>query len=223
MSLKNKIVSVVIILLITTIIIIQNNKASDKQPLDLVNKSYDNFSSMKSIAKPNWWIKPKISSTASQKSTKIVKSNAEPISNFMTMPDMEDWQLQGNRTGIASAIYVLNDTGNQNTLFELAIIRMNSQVALEAVLSIWQSKAGLTAGSLTKSMALDTQQKQRLELFTFKGEKKTILVAVHKAEKYTFFRLSSAHSNIQHSGPKESNKMEITFKELLANVYIYNK
>jgi len=223
MSLKNKIVSVVIILLITTIIIIQNNKTSGKQQLNLVNKSNDNFSSMKSIAKPNWWIKPKISSAVSQKSTKLVKSNAEPISNFLTMPDMENWQLQENKTGIANAIYVLNDAGNKNPSYELAIIRMNSQVELEAVLSIWQSKAGLTAGSLTKSMTLDTQQKQRLELFTFKSEKKTILIAVHKGEKYTFFRLSSAHSNIQHSGPKESNKMEIIFKKLLADVYIYNE
>ncbi|MDX2368545.1 MAG: hypothetical protein QNK36_09125 [Colwellia sp.] len=85
-----------------------------------------------------------------------------------------------------SATYALNDTENKNTPYELAIIRMNGQVSLDAILSIWQSKAGLPADSSTKSTTLDTKQKQSLELFTFTGEKKTILVAVHKSENILF-------------------------------------
>lgn len=223
MSLKSKAVTVAIILLIVTLIIIQNDKTSEKQPLKSVIKNNDKFSSIKSIAKPNWWIKPKDNSIASNKSTKPVKSNAEPISNFLTMPEMNGWQLQKNQSGIASATFEFTDTENKNSLYELAIIRMNGQVALEAVLSIWQSKAGLPSSSSTKSMILETKQKQRLELFTFKGEKKTILVAVHQGQKYTFFRLSSPHKNDQESNPIINVKMEREFKEILAEVYIYNK
>lgn len=221
MPLKSKVVTIAIFLLITTIVIIQNDKTSEKKQLDSATKSNDKYSSMKSIAKPNWWIKPTVNSVAPQQNTKPVKRNAEPIANFLIMPDMNGWQLQKNKTGIASATYTLNN--NKNNPYELAIIRMNGQVALDAVLSIWQSKTGLTAGSSTKSTKLNTKQKQSLELFTFTGEKKTILVAVHKGEKYTFFRLSSAHKINQESDPIGRKKMERTFKDLLAEVYIYSK
>lgn len=221
MSLKIKVITVAILLSIATVVIMQNNETLDNKPLDSVIKNNDKFSSMESIAKPNWWIKPTVSTTVSKQSTKSVKSNAEPISNFLIMPDMNNWQLQKNKSGIASATFQFNETENKNNSYELAIIRMNGQVALEAVLSIWQSKAGLTSNPSTKSTTLDTKQKQKLELFTFKGDKKTIWVAVHKAEKYTFFRLSSPHKNNQESGQVLNQKMERKFKDLLANVYIY--
>jgi len=221
MSLKSKVVIVVVILLITTIVIIQNNKNSEKQQLNSVIKSNDKFSSMKSIAKPNWWMKPTVNSVTAQAKTKPLKRNAEPISNFLIMPDMDGWQLQENKTGIASATYSLNDTKNKH--YELAIIRMNGQVTLEAILSIWQSKAGLTPDSSTISTTLDTKQKQRLDLFNFTGKKNTILVAVHKGEKNTFFRLSSGHKINQKSGFIGREKMERTFKDLLAEVYIFSK
>lgn len=223
MSLKSKVVTVAIIVLITTVIIIKNNETSESKQLHSVIKSNDKFSSMKSIAQPNWWIKPPINSAVQQKTTPSVKRNAEPISNFLIMPDMNGWQLQKNKTSIASATFKFNGKDNKNNLYELAIIRMNGQVTLEAVLSIWQSKAGLTPDSSPKATTLVTKQKQKLELFTFKGEKKTILVAVHQGEKHTFFRLSSPHNNNQESDPIVNQKMERKFKDLLAGVYIYSK
>ncbi|MFT7006178.1 MAG: hypothetical protein ACJAXJ_000680 [Colwellia sp.] len=223
MSLKIKVVTVAIILLVTTVVIMQNNETNENKQLDSGVKTNGKFSSIESIAKPNWWIKPTVSSTTTKPSTKSVKSNAEPISNFLIMPEMDGWQLQKNKTGIASATFKFNGKDNKNNLYELAIIRMNGQVTLEAVLSIWQSKAGLTPDSSPKATTLVTKQKQNLELFTFQGDKQTILVAVHKAEKYTFFRLSSPHKNNQESDQIVNKQMELKFNDLLADVYIYSK
>lgn len=218
---KTKIIIVVIILLIATVIIWQSlqNTTKIQQEKTAVNVN-NKQSKMKSLAQPNWWIKPKVTAKAAHKKTRSVSTSSEPVSNFLIMPDMNDWSLQKNKKGIASATYefINKDSSDENEQSELAIIRMNAQVALSAVLSIWQNKAGLSSTSPTKSTEFITKKKQTLELFTFKGESKTILVAVHKGKKHTFFRLSFEHKANQLFNKEIENK----FKNFLSEIYIHN-
>ena len=102
----------------------------------------------------------------------------------------------------------------ENKDYELAIIRMNAKVPQEEVLSIWQNKVGITPKSPYKSIKLITKYNQPLELITFKGEQKAILLAIHKSHKLTFFRLLS----------NEGIDEQITqkFKEFLFEIEIIN-
>jgi len=99
---------------------------------------------------------------------------------------------------------------------------MNAQVALDAVLNIWQDKAGLNTDDTTEPVVFLTNKKQQLELYTFKGKHRTIFVAVHKGKKHTFFRLSDS-MKISHKNNEILDKQtEITFHNLLAEIFIFN-
>ncbi len=148
-----------------------------------------------SIASPNWWKKPAKSEAKKNHLTmnkmsanKIKQVKQEPIKHFLQLPKANQWQLVGESIGIASAKYQWNFA---QTAYEIAVIRMNSKVPLKAVLSIWQDKVGLTPNSNTVSEMITTNHKQKLSLYTFNGSQKTILLAVHQGNKYTFFRLLS--------------------------------
>jgi len=210
-----------IVILITVMSIIQlNQESSDNKGQVPTVKVDEQFSSMKSIAQPNWWIKPAITAKVKHPPKKRVTNNAEPISNFLILPEMNNWQLQKNKAGIASATYQFKRSTDNNKHYELAIIRMNGKVALNNVLSIWQSKTGLS--SEPKPLVFSTKKKQTFKLFTFKGEQKSIFVAAHKKQKYTFFRLSTIEQNNQKSDLVNNAEIEQIFKDFLAEIYIYN-
>lgn len=169
---------------------------------------------VKSLAQPNWWVKPAASaktiSNTSAKQKSNINNQREPLRNFLKMPKSDDWNVL-ERSGIASAKYELIFGGNS---YELSIIRMNAKVALEEVLSIWQNKVGLVPKSTFTSTEFLTKKKQSFELIPLVGEKKTIILAVHKAQKYTFFRLLS-HKKIDDDITKK-------FKAFLFNIEIFN-
>lgn len=233
MLIKTKAAIVTIVLLATAVIIMQRDQeTSDNKGQSSLTKVNDKFSSMKSIAQPNWWVKsthtaiPNIKPKAPQKHTKRVSKNSEPVSNFIILPNMDNWLLQKSTKGIASATYRFNDPQIKNKHYELAIIRMNANVALNDVLSIWQNKVALPSKQPSKSLMFTTKQKQQLDLFTFKGAQKIILVAVHKKHKYTFFRLASIRQNNQQSNQENTlasdKKIEQIFKNFLTDIYINN-
>jgi hypothetical protein len=169
---------------------------------------------VKSLAKPNWWKKPVAATLLPVKMSKQkntpVSNQREPLGHFMKMANAQEWKIMESQ-GIASAKYELLFEGKS---YVLAIIRMNAKVPLNEVLSIWQNKVGLVAKSAMKSISIITKKKQNFELFTLTGEQKTILLAVHKAEKYTFFRLLSDQ--------KIDEKVIEKFKDLLFEIEIKN-
>ena len=144
------------------------------------------------------------------KHTTNVNNQREPLSNFLKMPKNDEWQLSKN-SGIASAKYELVF---EDKTYELSIIRMNAKVELEEVLSIWQNKVGLVAKSQFTSTTFLTNTNQKLDLIPLIGKQKTVLLAVHKAQKYTFFRLLS--------NQKTEEKVTQKFKNLLMEIEIIN-
>jgi hypothetical protein len=183
-----------------------------------------NFIEMKSIAQPNWWVKPSMTTTekTQKQQTKQIRNSSEPISNFLILPKMVNWKQQAKKTGIASATYEFKSSENGKVDYELAIIRMNANVALSDVLSIWQSKIDSPINQLSKPSIFSTKKKQNLNIFTFKGEQKTILVAVHKKQKYTFFRLSTVQQNNKNSPSLPNKNIAQVFESFLADIYIHN-
>jgi len=149
-----------------------------------------------SIADPNWWKKPMNSMASKQgdptkkmMSAKHIKQvKQEPIANFLQLPKANTWQIIGESIGIASAKYQWDF---DQKAYEVSVIRMNNKVPLAAVLSIWQDKAGLSPKSTVNSETVTTNHQQNLIFYTLAGPKKTILLAVHQGNKYTFFRLLS--------------------------------
>ncbi len=215
-------------LIITTGIYLPlSNNGSDNSSESL-NTSYkvtDKKEEIKSIAQPNWWLKPAITDQVKtpHNKNKRVNDNAEPVTNFLMIPKMDEWQLQEKTEGIASATYQLTNKGNElNGHHQLAVIRMNAQVALDAVLNIWKDKAGLTSDITSEPVIFMTNKKQQLELYTFKGLSKTILVAVHKGKKHTFFRLSDVLKIEQKSSETLDKQAEITFHNFLSEIFIFN-
>lgn len=185
-------------------------KEKENKPLSQNNSLPS--STVQSIAKPNWWVKPSISTKPLGKMPKQhatqVNNKREPLSRFIKMTKNDEWKKTDGQ-GIASAKYELIF---EDKRYELAIIRMNAKVPLVEVLSIWQNKVGLTPKSATQSMPIVTKKNQPLALFSLIGEQKTILLAVHKAQKYTFFRLLS--------NQKIDEKVIQKFKDLLFEIEI---
>ncbi len=226
--LKIKVVIVaVIVVLITIFIVLKYQNNIDDIVKNNVSKGANMniaFSEMKSIAQPNWWIKP--SNTTKNKvqnnQTKQVRSGSEPLSNFLILPDMNNWQLQENKAGIASGTYEYKNSIDNAIGYELAIIRMNTKIALNDVLSIWQSKVGTSIKQSNTPLAFSTKHKQNLNIFTFKGEQKTIMVAVHKKKKYTFFRLSAVKQSNNKSAPLPIKNIAQKFEDFLTDIYIHH-
>jgi len=174
-----------------------------------------------SIAKPNWWKKMPGAATNSSKKANSSSRNmsaaqintmrTEPITHFLDFTADKNWQLISNNIGMASAKYKITLSGKQ---YELAIIRMNKNIPLDSVLNIWQNKVGLIAQSRNQPMPIQTKKGQNLNLITIKGDQKAILVAFHKQQKYTFFRLFA----------KQGLDQEIRddFMNFLTDLYVKN-
>ena len=184
----------------------QNTKISQ-----LTNTNRQKQVNIKSIADPNWWKKPKFSSPRNLKLSKVRSMKKEPVSNFLQLSLASDWHLISENSGIASAKYQLLFEGER---YELSVIRMNSSVPLSSVLSIWQDKVGLVPNSSLSTELFSTQRKQQFKLINLKGEQKSILLAVHQSNKYTFFRL------LGDNGINE--KVAQKFKDFLSTLYIFN-
>ncbi|PCI60693.1 MAG: hypothetical protein COB35_08400 [Gammaproteobacteria bacterium] len=174
-----------------------------------------------SIAKPNWWKKSSgISTDLSKKAnsspnsmsaTQINTMRTEPITHFLDFTADKNWQLISNNIGMASAKYQITLSGKQ---YELAIIRMNNNIPLDSVLNIWQNKVGLMAQSRNKPVPVQTKKGQTLNLITIEGDQKAILVAFHKQQKYTFFRLFAKQGLNQ--------EIRANFMNFLTNLYVKN-
>jgi hypothetical protein len=224
---KKVVVVAVIVVLITILIVLKYQNNIDDIVKNNASKGANmniTFSEMKSIAQPNWWIKP--SNTTKNKvqnnQTKQVRSGSEPLSNFLILPDMNNWQLQENKKGIASATYQFKNLEDNNVSYELAIIRMNTKVGLNNVLSIWQNKVGIPINQSIESSVFSTKHKQNLDIFSFQGEQHTILVAVHKKQKYTFFRLSAVKHNNNKNSLLPNYDIAQKLETLLTDIYIHN-
>jgi len=189
-----------------SIILFSNPVTATEKSEAKQNNTYRNFS----LAKPNWWLKPTLHSNKSTKSTvDYSQVKSEPISNFLTIPVNDDWQIISGGVGVSSVKYQLIF---EEKKYELAIMRMNKNVQLASILTIWQNKAGLAMSSETPSSNFETKNKQRFELYSYQGINKSILVATHKLNKYTFFRLLG-EQNI-------SKEVTDKFKEFLDGIVI---
>ncbi len=208
---KTNIISLLSIVIITLVFTLTTK---DKASKPLSQSTPPLSSSVQSIAKPNWWKKPdtvtKSLGKMPKQHTAPVSNKREPLRNFLKMAKNSEWKIIDSK-GIASAKYELVFEGKH---YELAIIRMNAKVALDEVLSIWQNKVGLQPKSATHSTPLITKKKQQLELIPLIGEQKTILLAMHKAQKTTFFRLLS--------NQKIDEEITQKFKDLLFEIEIVN-
>lgn len=209
LSIKNIIIT--LLALVALIGVSSLTTLNQKKPL-IAQETFKTSDPIKSIAKPNWWIKPiePANQSKSAKKSKTVTNQREPVSNFLKIPKNDEWKLTIS-SGIASAIY---DLYFEDKHYELAIIRMNGKVPQEEVLSIWQNKVGLMPKSPYTAINLVTKYNQELKLIAFKGDKKTILLAVHKRHKLTFFRLLS------NEGIDE--KVTQKFTDFLSEVEIIN-
>ena len=174
-----------------------------------------------SIAKPNWWKKSSATPTSSLKrannssnSMSAAQVNAmrtEPVIHFLDFIADKNWQLISDNIGMASAKYKITLSGQQ---YELAIIRMNKNIPLDSVLNIWQNKVGLMVQQNSKPISIKTQKGQNISLITIKGDQKAILVAFHKQQKYTFFRLLAKQGLNQ--------EIRTNFMNFLTNLYVKN-
>lgn len=119
---------------------------------------------------------------------KVTFTHQEKLSDFVQLSPSNDWQPVTVTNGVAIANYRLN-TAKQS--YQLAIIRMKKTMPLEAIMNIWQQKAGLPAtGHFEVIKTLKSRNDQQLDLYQIYGESKSITLAVHAGEKYTIFRLS---------------------------------
>ena len=174
-----------------------------------------------SIAKPNWWKKSSATPTSSLKrannssnSMSAAQVNAmrtEPVTHFLDFIADKNWQLISDNIGMASAKYKITLSGQQ---YELAIIRMNKNIPLDSVLNIWQNKVGLMVQQNSKPISIKTKKGQNISLITIKGDQKAILVAFHKQQKYTFFRLLAKQGLNQ--------EIRTNFMNFLTNLYVKN-
>jgi len=146
--------------------------------------------SISPLANPNWWKKSPFNSDALMKKSQpkvdynLVRS--EPLSNFLLVGENTSWQQVSGSVGVSSVKYQLDFEGKT---YELAIIRMDENVPLPSVLNIWQNKVGLSSSSASPVADFKTENNQKLAIYSFKGQQKSILLATHKQDKYTFFRL----------------------------------
>jgi len=172
-----------------------------------------------SIAKPNWWKKPagmpvnsmKKNAAHSMSASQINTMRTEPLEHFLDFTLDKNWQLVSSNVGMASAQYQITLAGKH---YELAIIRMNNKVPLPSVLNIWQNKVGLVAQQNNQPTSIKTKKGQNLQLITIQGDKKAILVAYNKQQKYTFFRLFAEDGL--------TPEIESNFRKFLTDLYIKN-
>ncbi len=184
---------------------------NEQKTSQLANTNIQRQANVKSIADPDWWKKPKFSSPRNLRLSKTRSMKKEPVSNFLQLSLANGWHLLSENSGIASAKYQLLYEGER---YEMSVIRMNSSVPLASVLSIWKDKVGLVPNAALSTELFSTQRKQQFKLITLKGEQKSILLAVHQSNKYTFFRLLGEH------GINEGVTQK--FKDFLSTLYISN-
>lgn len=129
--------------------------------------------------------------------------------NFLTLPTLPGWQSLEQGEGIASLKYRLTLDSDQQ---DMAVIRMNKEVPLDTVINIWKQKAGLGPDSTIKYQSFINNHEQSFYLTELKGPFKTILLAIHKDKKYTFFRLTGKN--------RRDDKALVAFKQFLSNAKI---
>ncbi len=175
------------LLLTSSLLIFPLQANPQKEP---VSPKEQNQAHMQNIAQPNWWKKNnnnKVPVMASKKgATDFSKIKSEPASNFLRIPKNSEWQIISGSIGVSSVKYQLNHKGEH---YELAVIRMNNKVPFDSIMNIWKNKVGLAVNSPTTAINLATKHKQKLKLYKLVGSQKSILLATHQQEKYTFFRL----------------------------------
>lgn len=110
--------------------------------------------------------------------------------HFLQVTLSDDWQAIEQGEGIASLRFKLNLQGSSK---EMAVIRMNKEVPLDTVINIWKQKVGLAPDATVKYQPFSNKDDQQMYIAELKGPYKTIMLAIHKGEKYTFFRLSGNH------------------------------
>jgi len=129
-------------------------------------------------------------SRMSSRHQKVTFTHQEKLSDFVELSPSKDWQPVTIANGVAIANYRL-DTAEQS--YQLAIIRMKKAMPLEAIMNIWQQKAGLPATDHFQVIkTIKSRNDQRVDLYQIRGESQSIALAVHAGEKYTFFRLSGS-------------------------------
>lgn len=127
--------------------------------------------------------------------------------DFLEVANLKHWQVIETDEGIASLKYRLQLDGQR---LEMAVIRMNKEVSLDTVVNIWKQKAGLTAQHKIDYQPFNNQSGQQFYLTEMKGPLKTIWLAIHKQQKYTFFRLSG----------NSADQAMAAFKDFLHNTRI---
>ncbi|WDE06507.1 hypothetical protein SG34_006195 [Thalassomonas viridans] len=121
---------------------------------------------------------------------RVTFTHQEKLSDFVKLSPSKEWQPVTVANGVAIANYLLY-TDKQS--YQLAIIRMKKVMPLEAIMNIWQQKAGLPAADHFEVVkTIKCGDDQELDLYQIRGESQSIALAVHAGEKYTFFRLSGA-------------------------------
>jgi len=186
-----------------------------------INQQTNTSPQNSSIAKPNWWKKPtgmpadltkkSKNNSPSMSSAQINTMRTEPIEHFLDFIADKNWQLVSNNIGTASAKYQITLSGKQ---YELAIIRMNKNIPLDSVLNIWRNKVGLVAQPNNQPVSIKTKKDQSINLITIQGDQKAIMVAYHKQQRYTFFRLFADHGL--------TPEIESNFRAFLTNLYVKN-
>lgn len=203
---------------------LQVNAQNDKNTADKKSQAH-----MQSIANPNWWQKTS-KSTMSKKMPTNMPSNmtsgmqsngnpdfsqmkSEPVSNFLKIPKDSDWHVIAGSIGVSSVKYLLTLEGKP---YELAVIRMSNKVPLNAILNIWLAKVGLPIDMSVSAIDFKTKTDQSLQYYTLAGEQQSILLATHKQDKYTFFRLLGDNSSNQGL----SQEVVVKFKDFLSNMEV---
>lgn len=132
---------------------------------------------------------PVQSQTPRSESQKVKPPEKENLKDFIQLNLSSKWQQLAVNQGMASGTLVLTEADKK---YEVAILRLPSQVALETVFGIWKQRMGLTSDVKTESTELLSDSGQIWQLTPLSNQKQTILVATYKGEtKYTFMRLSS--------------------------------
>ncbi|WDE12934.1 hypothetical protein [Thalassomonas haliotis] len=163
-----------------------NNSGALAGPLVPLDKGeFKSASFFASIA--SGWQKAE-QSQMSSRHLKVTFTHQEKLSDFVKFSPAKEWQPVTIANGVAIANYQLI---TEKQSYRLAIIRMKKGMPLEAIMNIWQQKAGLPATDKFEVVkTIKCNNEHMLDLYQIRGESQSIALAVHTGEKYTFFRLS---------------------------------
>jgi len=129
----------------------------------------------------------------------------EKLEEFIQFNLTKQWKKLEVSGGMASGALELTSDGKT---YEVAVLRLPSNVPLETVLGIWKQRLGIKSEQNNDYEKLVNDASQEWQLTRLSGEQKNLLIAFHKGKTlYTFFRLSN--------DGKISESAEKDFLELL--------